>query len=29
VCASFCVEQVGTQEYRFSMEEFNDRLNSC
>ena len=29
VCASFCVESYGTQEYRFSIEEFNERLNSC
>jgi adenosine kinase len=29
VCASFCVEQVGTQEYSFSMEEFEDRLKNC
>ena len=29
VCASFCVECYGTQEYRFSQEEFNERLNSC
>jgi adenosine kinase len=27
VCASFCVECYGTQEYRFSAEEFNDRLS--
>jgi adenosine kinase len=29
VCASFAVECYGTQEYRFSPEEFNERLNSC
>ena len=29
VCASFCVECYGTQDYRFSKEEFNERLNSC
>jgi adenosine kinase len=29
VCASFCVEVYGTQEYKFSKKEFNDRLNSC
>jgi adenosine kinase len=29
VCASFCVECYGTQDYRFSQEEFNERLNSC
>jgi adenosine kinase len=29
VCASFCVESYGTQDYRFSKEEFNERLNSC
>ena len=28
VCASFAVECYGTQEYRFSPEEFNERLNS-
>jgi adenosine kinase len=27
VCASFAVECVGTQEYRFSFEEFNERFN--
>jgi len=27
VCASFAVECYGTQEYRFSPEEFNERLN--
>ncbi len=27
VCASFCVECYGTQDYRFSKEEFNQRLN--
>jgi len=26
VCASFCVECYGTQDYRFSKEEFNERL---
>ena len=29
VCASFAVECYGTQEYRFSPEEFNERLNDC
>ncbi len=29
VCASFAVECYGTQEYRFSPEEFNQRLNGC
>jgi len=29
VCASFAVECYGTQEYRFSPEEFNERLNGC
>jgi len=29
VCASFAVECYGTQEYRFSPEEFNKRLNGC
>ena len=29
VCASFCVECYGTQEYRFSQEEFNERLKNC
>ena len=29
VCASFAVECYGTQEYRFSPEEFNERLASC
>ena len=28
-CASFCVECYGTQEYRFSPEEFGDRLGGC
>jgi len=27
VCASFCLEYYGTQEYRFSPEEFSARLN--
>ena len=27
VCASFCVECYGTQDYRFTKEEFNERLN--
>jgi len=27
VCASFAVESYGTQEYSFSLEEFNERLN--
>ncbi len=29
VCASFAVECYGTQEYRFSPEEFNERLKRC
>jgi adenosine kinase len=29
VCASFAVECYGTQEYRFSLEEFNERLTGC
>ena len=29
VCASFSVECYGTQEYRFSTEEFNERLRTC
>ena len=29
VCASFAVECYGTQEYRFSPEEFNERLNGA
>ena len=29
VCASFAVECYGTQEYSFSLEEFNKRLNGC
>jgi adenosine kinase len=29
VCASFAVECYGTQEYTFSPEEFNKRLNGC
>ena len=29
VCASFAVECYGTQEYRFSLEEFNARLSRC
>lgn len=29
VCASFCVERYGTQEYRFTPEEFLERLDSC
>ena len=29
VCASFTVECYGTQEYRFTREEFNERYNSC
>jgi adenosine kinase len=28
-CASFAVECYGTQEYKFSPEEFNQRLNEC
>jgi adenosine kinase len=28
VCASFSVESYGTQEYNFTQEEFNERLNS-
>jgi adenosine kinase len=27
VCASFAVECYGTQEYRFTLDEFNERLN--
>jgi adenosine kinase len=29
VCASFCVEHYGTQDYRFSKAEFEARLASC
>jgi adenosine kinase len=29
VCASFAVECYGTQEYRFSADEFNERLEAC
>ncbi|HUN54152.1 MAG TPA: carbohydrate kinase family protein [Smithella sp.] len=29
VCASFSIESYGTQEYSFTAEEFNERLNSC
>jgi adenosine kinase len=29
VSASFCVEVYGTQDYRFSKTEFNERLNGC
>jgi len=29
VCASFAVECYGTQEYRFTPEEFNERFNGC
>jgi adenosine kinase len=29
VCASFAVECYGTQEYRFTIEEFNQRFNAC
>jgi adenosine kinase len=29
VCASFAVECYGTQEYRFTPEEFNERLRNC
>ncbi len=29
VCASFCVECHGTQDYRFSKEEFDERLKGC
>ena len=29
VCASFSVEYVGTQEYRFSADEFNERFEMC
>jgi len=28
-CASFCLESYGTQDYHFSQEEFNVRLQSC
>jgi adenosine kinase len=29
VCASFAVECYGSQEYRFAMEEFNERFEGC
>jgi adenosine kinase len=29
VCASFAVERHGTQQYAFSQDEFEDRLNGC
>ena len=29
VCASFAVEGYGTQDYRFSPEEFNERYSRC
>ncbi|MFH1775805.1 MAG: carbohydrate kinase family protein [Chloroflexota bacterium] len=29
VCASFAIEGYGTQEYRFSPREFQERLNTC
>jgi len=29
VCASFCLECYGTQDYRFSKEEFDERLGGC
>ncbi len=29
VCASFCLEAYGTQEYRFSPGQFSDRFNGC
>jgi adenosine kinase len=29
VCASFAVESYGTQEYSFTLAEFNERLNGC
>ncbi len=29
VCASFCVERFGTQDYKFTKEEFDERLNGC
>ncbi len=29
VCASFCLECYGTQDYRFNKREFNERLNKC
>ena len=29
VCASFCVECYGTQDYSFSQEEFSERLSEC
>jgi adenosine kinase len=29
VCASFSVEQYGTQEYTFTVDEFEERLNEC
>ena len=28
-CASFCLEYYGTQEYHFTRENFNERLQSC
>ena len=29
VCASFAVESYGTQEYTFTLDEFNERFNGC
>jgi hypothetical protein len=29
VCASFAIECYGTQEYRFTSEEFNERFSGC
>jgi adenosine kinase len=29
VCASFAIESYGTQEYSFTLEEFNERLEGC
>jgi adenosine kinase len=29
VCASFAVECYGTQDYRFNLQEFNERLKGC
>ncbi len=29
VCASYAVECYGTQEYRFTLEEFTERFDAC
>ena len=29
VCSSFAVESYGTQDYRFDLEEFNERFKKC